>query len=484
MNSDQKRAFLAVILSGAVLLVWQMFLMPKEKSVEVSSVESKAQSVVAQKSQELPPTPESLAQPTIEAQNISLEFRESTLKISNKFEIVDLKSKSNVYQFLDLYKDAPIQLFSGKFEAENILYVTSYSKINDNTYEVLLRNSSIKKVTISETNNGLDFSFEFLKPAAVSFLIKHQDITLENGQASSFVFFDNASERLSVSDEENKESSLAWFGIDFNYHLLAISLPKRENYRYSVGNSQFKLQKTAESSEFKFELIFAKKNYDLLINFGNNLDKSIDFGIWGIIAVPILRGLQFIHDYVPNYGIGIILLTLLIRLITFPLQYKSFVGMKKMQKIQPELVKLREKFKDDPQRMQKETMDLFKKSGANPLGGCLPLLLQMPVFFAFYKVLYAAVELVNAPFILWIHDLSSKDPFFVLPIVMTALMFLQQKLSPSGTMDPTQQKVMLFMPIVFGFVMKDLPSGLVLYILVSTLFGIIQQLFVYKTAKV
>ena len=291
-------------------------------------------------------------------------------------------------------------------------------------------------------------------------------------------------ETISISDEENKELPVSWFGIDFNYHLLAISLPKKESYRYIVNNSEFKLFKTNVSNEYSFDLVFTKKNYDFLIGLGNNLDKSIDFGIFGILAVPILRGLQFAYDYIPNYGVGIILLTLLIRLLTFPLQYKSFVGMKKMQTIQPELMKLREKFKDDPQRMQKETMDLFKRSGANPLGGCLPLLLQMPVFFAFYKVLYAAVELVDAPFALWIHDLSAKDPYFVLPVAMTIMMFLQQKLSPSGTMDPTQQKVMLFMPIVFGFIMKDLPSGLVLYILVSTLFGIIQQLYVYKTAKV
>ena len=155
--------------------------------------------------------------------------------------------------------------------------------------------------------------------------------------------------------------------------------------------------------------------------------------------------------------------------------------MKKMQKLQPELNKLKEKYKDNPQKMQAETMELFKRSGANPLGGCLPLLLQMPIFFAFYKVLSAAIELVGAPFIFWINDLSIKDPYFVLPVLLTAVMFLQQKITPTQTTDDTQKKVMLFMPIIFGFIMKDLPSGLVLYIFVSTLFGILQQLFVYKT---
>jgi YidC/Oxa1 family membrane protein insertase len=154
--------------------------------------------------------------------------------------------------------------------------------------------------------------------------------------------------------------------------------------------------------------------------------------------------------------------------------------MKKMQIIQPELTKIREKFKDDPMRLQKESMELFKRSGANPIGGCLPLILQLPVFFAFYKVLYSAVELVNAPFYGWLVDLSNKDPYFVLPLLMTAAMFLQQKLTPTTVTDPIQKKVFMFMPIIFGFIMKDLPSGLSLYIFTSTLLGIGQQLLVFK----
>ena len=127
-------------------------------------------------------------------------------------------------------------------------------------------------------------------------------------------------------------------------------------------------------------------------------------------------------------------------------------------------------------------MDLFKRNGANPLGGCLPMLLQMPIFFAFYKVLYAAVELVGQPFYFWINDLSEKDPYFVLPVVLTAAMFFQQKMTPTTSTDPTQQKVMMFMPIIFGFIMKDMPSGLVLYICVSTIFQMVQQVFVNRAA--
>ena len=132
--------------------------------------------------------------------------------------------------------------------------------------------------------------------------------------------------------------------------------------------------------------------------------------------------------------------------------------------------------------MQKETMDLFKKAGANPLSGCLPLLLQMPFFFAIYKVLYSSVELVGAPFYGWIADLSIHDPYYILPLLMAVAMFAQQKMTPTTAMDPTQAKIMLFMPVIFAFIMKSLPAGLVLYILVSTVVGLLQQMLVYKMA--
>ena len=151
-----------------------------------------------------------------------------------------------------------------------------------------------------------------------------------------------------------------------------------------------------------------------------------------------------------------------------------------MQVIQPDMKKIKEKYKDNPQKMQQETMALMKRHGANPISGCLPMLLQMPIFFAFYKVLYSSVELVDAPFYFWILDLSEKDPYYILPVLMGLAMFLNMKLTPSTTMDPAQQKVMMLMPIMFTFFMVNLPSGLTLYILVSTVVGMLQQLFVYK----
>jgi YidC/Oxa1 family membrane protein insertase len=235
--------------------------------------------------------------------------------------------------------------------------------------------------------------------------------------------------------------------------------------------------------ELNIEVVYAKKEYNYLRSLESNLKSAVDFGVWGFFAEIILRGLQFFYGVVSNWGLAIILLTFVVRLITFPLQYKSFVSMKKMQVVQPELTKLREKYKDDPMRMQKESMDLFKRAGANPLGGCLPLLLQLPVFFAFFKVLNSAVELVDAPFYGWIHDLSNKDPYYVLPLIVTGAMFMQQKLTPQTITDPVQKKIFMFMPLIFGFIMKDQASGLSLYIFVSTVLGIGQQMLVFHMIK-
>jgi YidC/Oxa1 family membrane protein insertase len=156
--------------------------------------------------------------------------------------------------------------------------------------------------------------------------------------------------------------------------------------------------------------------------------------------------------------------------------------MKKMQEIQPQLNKVREKFKDNPQKMQQETMALFKKSGANPLGGCLPLVLQMPIFFAFYRVLYSSVELVDAPFYLWISDLSQKDPFYVLPILMAVAMVLNQRLMPTTTTDPVQKKDNDVCATYFCNLYERFSAGLTLYIFISTLVGMLQQLYVYRRA--
>jgi YidC/Oxa1 family membrane protein insertase len=264
-------------------------------------------------------------------------------------------------------------------------------------------------------NGRVNFQLSSEKAYKFRFIFDAKAKKLDNGQVRQFAIFGSDVKHIAVTKDKEEDGLLKWFGVDFNYHLFALIFKDKTAARYKTTEAgQLIVEIPVASKTFNGDLVFTKKNYDSLIGLGDNLHLSVDFGFFAVLAVPILRGLQFIHKYIPNYGIAIILLTILIRLITFPLQYKSFKSMKKMQLIQPELSKIKEKYKDEPQKMQKETMDLFKKAGANPLSGCLPLLLQMPFFFAIYRVLYSAVELVGAPFYGWIHDLSIHDPYYVL----------------------------------------------------------------------
>ena len=218
------------------------------------------------------------------------------------------------------------------------------------------------------------------------------------------------------------------------------------------------------------------------------LGEALQFGWFDVIARFFLSALLWINQYTLNYGFAIVVLTILIKIVLYPLQHKSIVSMKKMQKVSPkmEAIKARyKKAKTDPEQRQKmnvEMMQLYQKEGINPMAGCLPLLFQLPILWGFYNLLSRAIELRGAPFILWIQDLSEKDPYYITPILMTATMFIQTYITPS-TGDPMQRRIFLAMPLVFGFMFKDFPSGLVLYWLVQNVLTIIQQMIMNKWWK-
>ncbi len=222
------------------------------------------------------------------------------------------------------------------------------------------------------------------------------------------------------------------------------------------------------------------KDFDLLQGIDAELVKSVNFGMFAWLAVPLLKALKGINDYIGNYGWSIIALTFLINLVLFPLRHKSFVSMKKLQALQPEMKAIQDRYGKlkaaDParQKMNQELMELYKQRGVNPASGCVPMLLTMPVLFAFYSLLSAAIEIRGAPWIFWITDLSLHDPWYVTPILMGGTMVLQQRMTPS-TADPMQQKMMMFMPIVFTGMFLWAPSGLVIYWFFSNLFAIAQQ---------
>ncbi|MFP1723620.1 membrane protein insertase YidC [Lonsdalea quercina] len=211
-----------------------------------------------------------------------------------------------------------------------------------------------------------------------------------------------------------------------------------------------------------------------------HLDLTVDYGWLWFISQPLFKLLKFLHGFIGNWGFSIIAITFIVRGIMYPLTKAQYTSMAKMRMLQPKLQAMRERIGDDKQRMSQEMMALYKAEKVNPLGGCFPLLIQMPIFLALYYMLMGSVELRHAPFALWIHDLSAQDPYYVLPILMGLTMFFIQKMSPTTVTDPMQQKIMTYMPVIFTVFFLWFPSGLVLYYIVSNLVTIAQQQLIYR----
>lgn len=234
------------------------------------------------------------------------------------------------------------------------------------------------------------------------------------------------------------------------------------------------------------QAFFGPKQTTVLEKYG--LESALQFGFFGFIARFLLECLIWVNKFTKNYGFAIIVLTIIIKIVLYPLQHKSIVSMKKMQKVQPKVESIKNKYRKsqkDPEQRQKmnvEMMNLYKQEGINPMGGCLPMLLQLPILWGFYGLLGRAIELRGAPFIWWIHDLSAKDPYYITPILMTITMFIQQAITPTSA-DPAQKRMFLIMPLVFGWIFKEFPSGLVLYWFVQNILTIVQQMIMNKYWK-
>ena len=231
------------------------------------------------------------------------------------------------------------------------------------------------------------------------------------------------------------------------------------------------------------ELWVGPKLQDQMGELANGLDLTVDYSWLWFIAQPLFKLLQFFHGLVGNWGLAIIMITFTVRGLMYPLTKAQYTSMAKMRLLQPKLTALRERFGDDRQKMSQAMMALYKEEKVNPLGGCFPMLIQMPIFISLYWALMESVELRHAPFALWINDLSAQDPYYILPILMGATMFLIQKMSPTQVQDPMQQKVMQYMPVMFTFFFLWFPAGLVLYWLVSNIVTIIQQTIIFRNLE-
>jgi len=311
-------------------------------------------------------------------------------------------------------------------------------------------------------------------------------------------FINNEIEKKNLSDIEEEiiiEGKVAWTAVEEKYFTSAL-VPLSENpaqVRASKKNEDTVTYKLlypfislnpGEEKTYSFFLYIGPKDIDILSSQNALLEKTIDFGWFDIIAKPLLLSLKFFYKYIGNYGLAIILITIIIKILFWPLANKSFKSMKGMQNIQPEIAKLKEQYKDNKEEFAKQQMALYKQYNVNPLGGCLPMLLQIPVFISLYRVLADSIELRHADFItFWINDLSAKDPTYIAPLLMGASMFLQQKMTPS-TADPTQAKMMMFMPLIFTVMFLSFPSGLVIYWLLNNVLSIAQQLYINKKSNV
>ena len=289
------------------------------------------------------------------------------------------------------------------------------------------------------------------------------------------------------------DGTFRFAGVDDHYFLAATVNPGQERVEYrtvtlpGVADSTQQRQLLAHTHRFaqpptNVKFYFGPKDFDVLKSVDAELVRAIHYGVFAFLAVPLLSALKWIFAFVGNYGWAIILLTILINLVIFPLRHKSVVSMRKMQELQPQLKAIQDRYANlkvtDParQKMNTEVMNLYREKGVNPASGCVPMLLTLPVLFAFYSLLQQSIELRGAPFVGWIRDLSQPDPYFITPLLMGATMFWQQKITPS-TADPTQQKVMMIMPLMLSVMFLWAPSGLVLYWFVSNLWAIGQQYF-------
>jgi YidC/Oxa1 family membrane protein insertase len=315
--------------------------------------------------------------------------------------------------------------------------------------------------------------------------------------AAGFVYLDGSVTRFAgaaASTAGTQQGGFRYAGVTDHYFVSAVlepsgtqridfaHVPLADPAQPTLARQLVSYTATFEKAPGDVRVFLGPKQFEALRAINPEFTKVIDFGMFAVLAVPLLGALQWVYGFVGNYGYSIIILTILINLVMWPLRHKSVVSMRKMQELQPQLKVIQDRYSNlkmtDPARgkMNEEVMALYKSKGANPASGCVPMLLTLPVLFAFYSLLSQAIEIRGAPFALWITDLSLRDPWYITPLLMGGTMFWQQRLQP-GTGDPVQQKVLMFMPVMFTAMFMTAPSGLVIYWFVSNLWAIGQQYF-------
>lgn len=527
MDSMEKRAFLAIVLSLIILIGWQMLFLrkplpPKQETPQITTkIEEKKEEKVSHglspdlisgfrgndKGKEIPVETDlySAIFSTRGGGLKSWKLKKYKDKIGKGALPMNLVNQTNpdFYPFFLHFSLPKYQyLTSVKYDIEehnDTEIVLSYqdSKIKmKRTYRFVPNSYQVEHATYiwSKENFGGDVflgTSEGLPQDPQKEIFKTAYLNNRNFLYHSL----NKTHRKKLSDiKENEEikTVMTWMGIDNQYFLFSM-VNKSDVRPYLLLSSplhgawdiafQYPFHQLPQKDFFEAKVVgyIGPKEVSRLKEVGSKLEDAVDFGMFSFICIPLLKVMNLFYKYViHNYGIAILFLTLLVRVVFHPLTKKSYVSMRELQRIQPQMAKIKEKFKDNKEQMNKAIMELMKTNKVNPLGGCLPIVVQMPIFFALYALFYNAIELYQAPFFGWVQDLSAKDPYYIYPALMGASMFLQQKMTPATTMDPAQQKMMLFMPVIFSFFMIGLPSGLVIYILFSTLLQVASQYLVNR----
>jgi YidC/Oxa1 family membrane protein insertase len=528
----EKRAFLAIVLSIVVFYIFSMVMGPDKKQAAPASPQNAAPASAPAVQPAAVPLSTSALQP-VPASGLPKEVRVETdlytavfssrggaLKSMTLKKYREQNSPAASLVILGNNTDPALLNFSTRAIGFNLSDSANYSA---DAETVTLRGTETRQLVFTYVSGqgftvrkvysfgaasyGIKLDTQVLNNSAAAMVGTIQQVMTYPSEArakdnrfdtaGSYLYADNALHSDKAKDvasaSKKYDKNVQWAGFADKYFLSAILAEKNSiasvdlkknaaGFMESIVSSPQVTINAGQSVSVTQRLFVGPKDIDILKAQGNDLVQSLDLGWFTVIAKPLLYTLKFFYNYVGNYGIAIIIITIILKALFFPLTHKSYKSMKDMQKIQPKMAALKEKYKDDRDAMNKAVMELYREHKVNPMGGCLPMVVQIPVFFALYKALMFSIELRHAPFFLWVTDLADKDPYYVTPVIMGISMFVQQKMTPSQ-MDPIQQKMMLALPVVFTFMFLSFPSGLVLYWLVNNILTIGQQMYINKLVK-
>lgn len=508
---NKKRVILAVAISFIFLLVYDSYFLSKNRQISQAPSANATQtdpnpapSVNTQSNTNVKapvktPTNAPISKHTIIA---TVKLKDAVLEISNKGVIATAK-------FNEKGRKEPISLFSSqnvkplelRFLDADINKKAFDTNYTANKAEIDATNTA-QTIILSQDLNGLivtkqitfypsgNYALKVSTDKEAEFFVTpgfrpDKEVDAMSVHGALVLEADETIEVIADGDAKGNEQFMASLVSSFDRYYATLFFDFKNTFEVfitKVNDDEPLSFVLSKNSNLELNGFLGPKNVRLLKSIDPKLDAAVEYGIFTFMAKPLFVFLDLIHSYVNNWGWAILVFILVVKIVLYPLSHKGMVSMGKLKDLAPKIKEIQTKYKGEPQKMQMHMMDLYKKHGANPMGGCLPIIIQIPIFFAIYRVLINAIELRGAQW-LYISDLSAMDPYYILPVLMGLSMFLQQKMTPSSFTDPMQEKIMKFLPLVFTIFFFTFPAGLVLYWFANNVLSIIQQYFVNKTMK-